>query len=252
MNPFSMDGHIVIVTGAAQGIGRAIAQGLAENGAIPVIADINGEAAAKAAAELAQLIGKEPCYYAVDLTNAAAVQLMAENIFEKFGRIDALVNNAGILDNSLIEELEEESWDRVIDCNLKSAFFCSKYVYKYMKEQGRGHIVNVASVAGRMGGHSVGCAYAASKGGMIGMTMNFARKSAPFGVCVNAVAPGTIESGMSADFTPEQSERLFSNIPMRRFGGLNEIANAVIFLACDASSYMTGAVVDVNGGMFMG
>jgi 3-oxoacyl-[acyl-carrier protein] reductase len=247
-----MEGKVVIVTGAARGIGRVIAQTLAENGALPVVVDIDEQAAGQAAAELAGVTGKEPAYRAADLTDVSAVKAMVDSVYHTYGEIDALVNNAGILDSASIEELEEEQWDRVIDCNLKSAFFCSKFVYRYMKEQGYGRIVNVASVAGRMGGIGAGCAYAASKGGMIGMTMNFARKCAPFGVCVNAVAPGTVESGMSAGFTPEQAERIYATIPMRRFAALSEIASAALFLASDASSYMTGAVLDVNGGMFMG
>jgi len=229
----------VIVTGAAQGIGEAIAKAFAENGDLPIILDIN------------QPGDKESIWYRVDLTDAKAVKQAVEDIAKKYGKIDVLVNNAGILDNSTIEELEEDHWDRVIDCNLKSAFFCSKYVYEHMKSAGKGNIVNVASVAGRMGGISVGCAYAASKGGLIAMTMNFARKAAPFGVSVNAIAPGTVESGMALNFTPEQTQRLAAAIPMKRFAKLSEIAKAVLFLSSDASAYMCGAVLDVNGGMYM-
>ncbi|MCL2580514.1 MAG: 3-oxoacyl-ACP reductase FabG [Oscillospiraceae bacterium] len=252
MHGFGMDDKIAVITGAAQGIGRAIAQAFAESGALPVVVDINESAAKNAAEELSATTGKEPAWYAADLTDVAAVKQMVGDIVKQHGQVDVLVNNAGILDNSLIEELDEDHWDKVIDCNLKSAFFCSKYVYEHMKAAGKGHIVNVASVAGRMGGHSVGCAYAASKGGMIGLTMNFARKAAPFGVCVNAIAPGTVESGMALDFTPEQTERLHAAIPTRRFGKLSEIASATLFLGSDASSYMCGAVLDVNGGMHMG
>ena len=121
-----------------------------------------------------------------------------------------------------------------------------------MKKGGKGRIVNVASVAGRMGGYSAGPSYAASKGGVISLTKNFARQAAPFGIGVNAIAPGTIESDMSMLFTPEQKQRLYANIPVGRFGTTEEIANGVLFLASDAAPFMTGAVLDVNGGMFMG
>ena len=252
MDALNLKGKFVIVTGSAQGIGKSIAQAFAENGAMPIVVDINEGASEITAKELAKITGKEPAWHCADLTNVSSVKKMINSIAEKYGRIDILVNNAGILDNSTIEELEEDHWDRVIDCNLKSAFFCSKYAFEHMKAVGKGHIVNVASVAGRMGGISAGCAYAASKGGMIGLTMNFARKAAPFGVSVNAIAPGTVESGMALNFTPEQTQRIASAIPMRRFAKLCEIASAVLFLSSDSASYMCGAVLDVNGGMHMG
>jgi len=251
MDVFSVEGKVVIVTGSAQGIGKEIAKAFAENKALPVVVDIKKAEAENTAKELAEITGKEPVWYAVDLTNVSEIKRFIDDVVARFGKIDVLVNNAGILDFSQIEDLEEEQWDRVIECNLKSVFFCSKYTFEKMKAAGKGRIINVASVAGRMGGISAGCAYAASKGGMIALTMSFARKAAPFGVSVNAIAPGTVEKGMSSNFTPEQSRKVFDTIPMQRFAKLSEIAYATLFLATDASSYMCGAVLDVNGGMYM-
>jgi len=251
MNPINLAGKVAIVTGAGKGIGREVAFAIAENDGMPVVVDIDRQSAETTAREIAAITGQAPCFQIADMSEVGAVEAMVDAVYKQFGKIDILVNNAGILDNSLIEELEEEQWDRVIDINLKSAFFCSKFVYSHMKESGSGQIVNIASVAGRMGGHSVGCAYAASKAGIIGMTKNFARKCAPYGIGVNAVAPGTVESDMSRQFTPEQLERLYANIPMKRLGTPKEIANAVVFLASGASAFITGAVIDVNGGMHM-
>jgi 3-oxoacyl-[acyl-carrier protein] reductase len=173
-------------------------------------------------------------------------------VAREFGRVDVLVNNAGILHTTAIAAITEAEWDRILAVNLKGAFFLSQQVLPHMQARGWGRIVNVASVAGRMGGYGSGLAYSASKAGLIGLTMGMARHVAEFGITVNAVAPGTTRSPIVAQFSSEQLEALRQRIPVRRLGEPKDTAAVVGFLASDEAGFITGAVVDVNGGMFMG
>jgi 3-oxoacyl-[acyl-carrier protein] reductase len=166
--------------------------------------------------------------------------------------LDILVNNAGILSTASAETITEAEWDRVMNINVKSAMFASREALRHMKTQGWGRIVNISSIAGRNGGVSSGCAYSASKAALFGLTMCLAGKTAANGITVNAVAPGTTQSDMVKKFTDDEFSKALSTIPMGRLGLPEEIAETVAFLVSDASAFITGAIIDVNGGMFMG
>lgn len=242
---------IAIITGAGQGIGRSIALSFASEGAVPVIADINEKKAWEVVDEIKN-IGIDTIAVKVDVSKVDQIRELVGRTVEKFGTVDILVNNAGILHGTAIEDITEEEWDRMMDVNLKSVFFASQQVIPYMKKAGRGKIINMSSLAGRMGGYGNGVAYSASKSAIIGLSMALARRLAEFGINVNAVAPGTTESDIIKQFSQEKIEYLKSIIPLKRLGKPEEIANLVTFLASDKSDFITGAVVDINGGMFMG
>jgi 3-oxoacyl-[acyl-carrier protein] reductase len=185
-----------------------------------------------------------------DVSKVQEITDMVEAVGQKYGRIDVLVNNAGIIDKAPFDQLTEQEWDRVMNVNLKSAFFASQQVLKYMTKQKSGKIINIASLAGRTGGFSVGCAYSASKAAMIGLTKSLARKVAGYNINVNTVAPGPTESDIG--LTEEDYEALKKNILLGRVGKQENIADVVAFLAGDGAAFMTGATIDVNGGMFIG
>jgi 3-oxoacyl-[acyl-carrier protein] reductase len=241
--------RVAIITGGAQGIGRAIGLLLAQNGAQIVIADINDKQAEETAQEIG-LLGRKSLAVKVDVSNFSEAENLGKTVFDAFGRIDILVNNAGITRDGLFLRMKEEEWDAVITINLKSVFNCSKAVIRYMGKQRGGKIISVASVVGQIG--NIGQAnYGASKAGIIGFTKTLAREFASRGIMVNAVAPGFIETGMTRTLPEKVREGFISNIPLGRMGTPEEIAEAVLFLATDASNYITGQVINVNGGLYM-
>ena len=241
--------RVAIITGGAQGIGRAIGLLLAKNGAHIVIADINDKQAEETAQEIG-LLGRKSLAVKVDVSNFSEAENLGKTVFDAFGRIDILVNNAGITRDGLFLRMKEEEWDAVITINLKSVFNCSKAVIRYMGKQRGGKIISVASVVGQIG--NIGQAnYGASKAGIIGFTKTLAREFASRGIMVNAVAPGFIETGMTRTLPEKVREGFISNIPLGRMGTPEEIAEAVLFLATDASNYITGQVINVNGGLYM-
>lgn len=242
---------VAIITGAGQGIGKAIAIEFAKEGAIPVIADINGQAAEDVEREIKSL-GVKSLSIRVDVSSVSEIKLLVEKVVKQFGTVDILVNNAGILHSTLIEDITEQEWDKMMNINLKSVFFASQQVLPYMKKQRYGRIINISSLAGRMGGYASGVGYSASKAGIIGLTMGMARRVAEFNITVNAVAPGTTESEIIKQFSAEQQEALIQMIPLKRLGKTRNIADVVTFLASDRADFITGATIDVNGGMFMG
>ena len=244
-----LKGKIALVTGAAQGIGRAIALLLAQKCADIVISDINLEKAEEMAKEI-EALGRKAMAIKVDVANTNDVERMVEAILERFGQIDILVNNAGIARDKLILRMTEEDWDSVLNVNLKGTFNCTKAVIKHMSKQRKGKIVNIASVVGEMG--NVGQAnYSASKAGVIGFTKTIAREFAQRGINVNAIAPGYIETPMTEVLTEKVKEELRRMIPMERLGRPDDVAQAVLFLVSEASSYITGQVLNVNGGIYM-
>lgn len=244
-----LSGKVALVTGAAQGIGKAIALLLARNGADVVVSDINLDKAQETANEI-QGIGRRSVAIKVNVADLKDVERMVKAIVEQFGRIDILVNNAGITRDRLILRMTEEDWDAVLDVNLKGTFNCTKAVIRHMSKQKSGKIVSIASVTGEMGNPGQ-ANYAASKAGVIGFTKTIAREFAGRGINVNAIAPGYIQTPMT-DAVPEKAkEELKRMIPMERLGKPEDVAQAVLFLVSENSSYITGQVLNVNGGIYM-
>lgn len=242
--------RIAIVTGGAKGIGRAIVAAFSGRGVASVIADIDLDAAEAAAAEVRRLGGEAIAIRADVACIDDIVRLVGETV-ARFGRIDILVNNAGVLSNTPYDRIAEAEWDHVLDINLKGALFASREALKPMLAQGWGRIVFISSLAGRSGGVSVGPAYVASKAALVGLTRHLAKKVARSGVTVNAVAPGTTETDIIKGFTDDEMAAINDAIPVGRLGKPEEIAETVAFLASDAAAFITGAVIDVNGGMYM-
>ncbi|MGB9700664.1 MAG: SDR family NAD(P)-dependent oxidoreductase [Thermodesulfobacteriota bacterium] len=238
---------VAIVTGAGQGLGWAIAKRLADDGASLVIADINWERAQEKAS-LLQKMGREAMAIQVDVSRANEVSQMVAQVLEKFGRIDILVNNAGILGPYFpVEEYPEELWDQVIAVNLKGTFLCCRAVIPIMKKQGKGSIVNIASVAGKEGNANM-APYSASKGAIITLTKTLGKELATSHIRVNAVSPALLETEMTQSMTPEQRALLTSKIPMGRLGKPEEVAAVVKFLVSDEASFVTGQCYDISGG----
>ncbi len=247
--PLKLANKVALVTGAAQGIGKAIALLLARNGADIVVSDVNLEKAEETAKEI-QTLGRKAIAIKVDVAHLDQVERVVETIMQQFGQIDILVNNAGIARDKLILRMTEEEWDAVININLKGTFNCTKAVVRHMSKQRHGKIVSIASVVGEMGNAGQGN-YAASKAGIIGFTKTIAREFAGRGINVNAIAPGYIETPMT-DVLPEKVKgELKRLIPMERLGKPEDVAEAVLFLVSEASSYITGQVLNVNGGIYM-
>jgi len=242
-------GKVALVTGGAQGIGKAIALLLAQNGSDIVVSDINLEKAEETAKEI-EGTGQKAMAIKVDVANSEEVERMVQTILERFGHIDILVNNAGIARDKLILRMSEEDWDVVLGVNLKGTFNCTKAIIRHMSKQRSGKIVSIASVVGEMG--NAGQAnYSASKAGVIGFTKTIAREFAQRGVNVNAIAPGYIETPMTDALPEKAKEELRRLIPMDRLGQPEDVAEAVLFLVSEASSYITGQVLNVNGGIYM-
>jgi 3-oxoacyl-[acyl-carrier protein] reductase len=241
---------IAIVTGGAQGIGKSIVRKLASEGANCVIVDVDIQNAENTAKEVREEFNVETLVFKVDVSNFQEVQNCVDETFKKFGRIDILVNNAGITKDNLILKMTEEEWDKVLDINLKGCFNFIKAVSKYMLKQRSGRIINIASVVGLMGNPGQ-ANYSASKGGLIALTKTVAKEFASRNILVNAVAPGYIKTRMTEALTEEQKKKLQEYIPLNRLGEPEDVANAVWFLSIEESSYITGQVISVNGGMYM-
>jgi len=248
-----LTGKVALVTGASSGIGRATAKMLAAKGARVAINYHRNEAGAEAArAEIVNAGGRAIAIQA-DVTQANDVEALVTRTVDELGVIDILVNNAGSLIERLrILELTEARWDEVIDLNLKSAFLCCRAVAASMMERKSGAIINVSSIAGRTGGALGSIHYSTAKGGIITFTKGLAKELAPFGVRVNAVSPGVIDTHYHEQFsTPEMMKGYVAGIPLGRVGNPEEVASVICFLASSASSYLAGETIEINGGMFM-
>jgi 3-oxoacyl-[acyl-carrier protein] reductase len=242
-------GKVALVTGGAQGIGKAIALLLAQQGSDAVISDINLEKAEETAREI-EALGRRAMAIRANVAVVAEVEKMVQTTLDRFGQIDILVNNAGIARDKLLLRMTEEDWDAVLDINLKGTFNCTKVVIRHMSKQRSGKIVNIASVVGEMG--NAGQAnYSASKAGVIGFTKTIAREFASRGVNVNAIAPGYIVTPMTDALPEKAKEELKRMIPMERLGQPEDVAQSVLFLVSEASRYITGQVLNVNGGIYM-
>ena len=245
----SLAGRVAIVTGGTRGIGRAIARGLAEDGASVAVV---GRDAARVGEATGELEGKGvPAHGIVaDLMRAEDGQRVVTETQQRFGRVDLLVNNAGITRDGLLVRMKDQDWDDVLAVNLKAAFQATRAAARVMARQRSGRIVNVSSTAGVMG--TAGQAnYSAAKAGLIGLTKSTARELAHWGILVNAVAPGLIETDMTATLSTETRETYLGQVPFRRIGTPEDVAAVVRFLASDGASYITGQVIHVNGGLYM-
>ncbi len=238
-----------VVTGSARGIGLEIARVLGENGYRVMLSDIN-EAGLEAASKELTGAGMTVATCVADVSKAEDAEKLTEAALAAFGRIDLLVNNAGITRDGLIMRMDEAAWDLVLKINLKGAFLMSKAVVRPMLKQKQGAVVNISSVIGLMG--NAGQAnYAASKAGLIGFTKSFAKEFGRKGIRANAIAPGFINSDMTAVLPDKVKEQMLAQIPMNTFGNPRDVANAVVFLASDKASYITGQILTVDGGMVM-
>jgi 3-oxoacyl-[acyl-carrier protein] reductase len=241
--------HIAVVTGAGRGLGRAIALKFAAEGADIFCVSRTVENAEKTAVEIRGL-GRQAWAYAVDVADAAAVNAASEQMLSQSARIDILVNNAGVTRDGLLMRMSEADWDAVVDTNLKGAFLFTKAFTRTFVRQRAGRIINVASIAGLIG-NAGQCNYAASKAGVIGFTKSLARELASRGITVNALAPGFIETDMTAALTEEIRGELLKKIPLNSFGQPEDIAQAALYLASPGARYVTGQVLTVDGGLAM-
>ena len=240
---------VAVVTGAGQGIGREIALVFAREGAKIAVIDIKAETASQTAREV-EAIGVDSVALEADVADMKAVETVVNNVVDKFGSVDILVNNAGVTSDGLIIKMSDESWNKVLDINLKGAFNFIKAVARKMMKQRSGRIINISSVVGLMG--NAGQAnYAASKAGLIGLTKSAAKELASRNINVNAIAPGFISTRMTDKLPEEVMNKMLGLIPKRTFGAPADVAGAALFLASDLSGYVTGQVIVVDGGMVM-
>jgi 3-oxoacyl-[acyl-carrier protein] reductase len=244
-------GKVAIITGSGQGIGHSIAKALAAEGASLIINDINLNAAHKTAEEIAEVFRAKVLSVRTDVADRDDIYSLMEFAIEHFGHIDILVNNAGICPLTKIEDISLQEWDEVLNINLRGVFFCCQAVTPIMKKQRRGKILNMASIAGKIGGISSGVHYSVSKAGVICLTKTFARALAPFGVTVNALAPGPIDTPMTQAFPVDVRTHLVQTTPLGRLGDVEDIAEAALFLLSDGAKHITGEILDVNGGLLM-
>lgn len=241
--------RVALVTGGARGIGREIALCFAKEGAHIAIWDVNLEAAAQTQKDI-EALGVKAVGERVDVTSFGQVEDGINKILDKFQKLDILVNNAGITKDNLMLRMAESDWDAVISVNLKGTFNCTKAASKVMLKSKSGKIVNIASIIGIIGNFGQ-ANYAASKAGIIALTKTTARELASRGICVNAVAPGFIQTEMTAKLTPQIQDKMLSAIPLGRFGGPQDVAHLCLFLASSESDYITGQTIIIDGGMVM-
>ena len=244
-----LNDKVAVVTGAGRGIGRAVAIAYAKMGANVVCVSRTQENSTKVATEI-EALGQNSWAFAVDVSDTSAVESSAKNILEATGKVDILVNNAGVTRDNLLMRMSEEEWDTVLNTNLKGAFNFTKAFTRPFMKQRSGRIINIASVIGLIG-NAGQSNYAASKAALIGFTKSVAKELAPRGITANAIAPGFIETDMTAVLDEKVRGSIIDRIPMNRFGSPEDIANTAIFLALESTNYMTGQVLTIDGGMVM-
>ena len=245
-----LDGKTALVTGASRGIGRAIAIRLASEGAAVAINYAGNVKAAEEVKAVIEAAGGRAMLVQADVADSTAVDAMIKAVIEAFGQIDILVNNAGITRDGLLMRMKEEDWNAVINTNLKGIFHCTKAVSKLMMKKRYGRIVNMASVVGLIG-NAGQSNYAAAKAGVIGFSKSMARELASRGITVNMVAPGFIDTDMTAVLPDKVREAMVADIPLGKIGTPENVADAVVFLVSDQASYITGQTINVDGGMVM-
>jgi len=244
-----LKGKVALITGGARGIGQAIAMTFAREGADVVVADVNLEIAQKTASEIESL-GRKALALEMDVTNYDLVEAGINKILDKMGKVDILVNNAGITKDNLVLRMSQAEWDAVINVNLKGTFNCIKAVSRPMVKQRSGRIISIASIIGLMGNPGQ-ANYAASKAGIIALTKTIAKELASRNINANAVAPGFIQTEMTAKLSEDVKQRMLEAIPLAKLGAPQDVANLCLFLASDESSYITGQTITIDGGMVM-
>ncbi len=246
---YNFEGKVVIITGSARGIGFAIAETFAENGATSIILDLFQDAVDEAVKKITDK-GLKAIGYVANITESELIGNLFKEIFQKFGKIDILINNAGITKDGLLMKMKESDWDAVINVNLKGTFICTQKVCRFMMKQRQGVILNISSVIGIIG--NAGQAnYAASKGGIITLTKSAAKEFASRNIRVNAIAPGFIETEMTAQLPKEIVDKYLEAIPLRHMGTSKDVANLCLFLASEEADYITGQTIQVDGGLIM-
>lgn len=256
-----LEGKVAVITGAGQGIGAAIVDRLAQEGTHLALCDIDFALVKKREKQISQIRGKEAIAIQVDVSDRSQVKRMSDIVFERFHRVDILINNAGICKVCSIDKLNEELWNRLMDVNLKGVYLCTRALVPHMIKQGSGRIVNISSMSGKIGGRWM-TAYSASKAGVIGFTKSLAREVAQHGINVNCVCPGIVPTGLWRACKPHHARKLGeseatvssyyrSRIPLGRLCTPEDVANVVYFLVSSASSYVTGQALNVTGGQQM-
>jgi 3-oxoacyl-[acyl-carrier protein] reductase len=252
MGFLTLEGRVAIVTGAAQGIGFHTARMMCRNGMKTALVDMNEEKLEKAAAELNASGGAGAFPLVCDVSDQASIERTVKAAAERFGGLDVLVNGAGILSATKIPDIKLEEWEKILKVNLTGSFFMIQTALPYLKNSRYPRIINIASVAGRMGGVGNSMSYAASKGGMIAITRGCARHLGPLGITVNAVCPGPTRTPIMDAYTPEQMKILESQNVLGRIGESDDVAAGICYLASEEAGYVTGITLDINGGFWMG
>lgn len=249
-NKNMLKGKVALVTGGSRGIGKSIALSLAKNGANVVVNYSGNEEAAQKVVEEITAYGVKAICFKANVSSSDEVVALVKHTVDEFGSIDILVNNAGITRDGLLLRMKDADWDAVIDTNLKGVFNCIKAAAKFMTRQRNGRIINISSVVGQIGNPGQ-MNYVAAKAGVLGLTKTAAKELASRNITVNAIAPGFIETDMTNELNEQIRNSMLSNIPLQSFGQPEDIANAVVFLATDASRYITGQTINVDGGLVM-
>jgi len=243
-----LENKVAVVTGGARGLGREDALVLAKEGADIVIVDVEKEWAERTAADLEKL-GRRSRAFAVDITDKTSVEDLAEKVKKEFGGADILINNAATLDNlAQIEKMEDSLWQRDLNVNLTGTYYCTKAFFPHMREKNWGRIINMASVAGTLGGFGQ-ASYSTTKAGIIGFTKSIALEGARLGITCNAIVGGVFATDMTNAMPEDMQQRVLKRIPMRKFGKPEDVANAIAFLVSDRANYITGTVLNVTGGL---
>lgn len=245
------EGKVAVVTGGARGIGRSVAEGLAREGAAVVIADLAQAAPEAAGAQIRREPGTRVSAVVTDVRDIGQIRKMISLAESEYGGLDILFNGAGICRRTPIEEIGVDEWDHMLQVNLRGVFLCCQAAMPALKRRGRGSILNMASLAGKVGGIAVGAHYSVSKAGVICLTKAFAKALAAHRVTVNALAPGPVETAMIEDWPEDVRARMIGETPLGRFATAGEVAQAALFLLSDAARHITGEILDINGGLLM-
>ena len=247
----TFENKVAVITGGGQGIGKRIAEKLAEKGASLVVCDQNADTVRQTAEAIEAEYGVQIIHRQTDVTDLEQIRTLIDTTMEAYRKIDIFINNAGICETTPIEEITPEAWNRMLSVNLAGVFFCCQAVMPIMKQQRSGRILNMASIAGKAGGVAAGVHYSASKAGVICVTKVLAKVLGSYGVTVNAIAPGPVDTTMIADFSEEARKIIIDESPLGRVGTTDDIASGALYLVSDAARHITGETLNINGGLLM-